>query len=269
MKQIYLENTAKGFPADDNLLKTIEEQREALRQVCISLFGLTETVILSGLELTTAGRGAEIVTTLSSGYVWLLGEVLAVDEQIWNFEARPEHIWLGKAGEEITATYENGEELPTYRDNRGYAVYRENIGIAVGTLRNYEQARRVGSSQNICQDLTTIAEATLQGIQSGQWLYLWDGKPRRVSLEQLARVLSTQGRPQNRVANILELNSQTIVVQGSFVKETAVVYLNGQALFQELGDFVTIDDSTIRILSNEINDMKFTDKVVVSAIYKR
>lgn len=163
MRKIYLDNTLKGFPADENVLRAIDEQREAIRQICLSMFG-NSTVILSGLHLTTVGHGANITSELSGGYVWLDGEVLAVSGETWGYKVNPEHLWLGKGGEEIKAIYESGEELPAYFSEHGYVVANSNPGMTAGFLKSYTLAKRLGEAKLMVPDELTNLTGSIRVV---------------------------------------------------------------------------------------------------------
>lgn len=118
-------------------------------------------------------------------------------------------------------------------------------------------------------DFGSIKPASLSEITNQQWAYFYDGEPRKVNLWQMMMAIVQQGRVRYRVATAMDLLKREFSVNGRFYQESVVVYLNGQALFKELGDFITLDDSTIRITKENVNELTEHDKVVVSAIYTR
>lgn len=135
----------------------------------------------------------------------------------------------------------------------GYTVPLEDFGV--------------GLDKKVSLNLTDYIDTPLSEISDSQLLYFWDGAGRRTSLKELMRAFATIGGEQRILAEIKQFDERLYTVPRHFYPGTAVVYLNGQALFEEAGDFVTIDDTTIRITKENINDPQITDKVVIEAIY--
>jgi hypothetical protein len=122
MRKIMLNNMAAGFPADETFVRTVDEHRECLQQVCRGLFG-SNAVILSGLEVTHAG-GTEPTTTLSAGYAWIDGDIVFFEGRVEAGTYQKDKIHLhGMSEEEETGTYHSGAVLPTYRHKVGVVVF--------------------------------------------------------------------------------------------------------------------------------------------------
>ncbi len=141
MREIIFDNAAKGFPADENFLVVVDEQREALVSLCKGLFG-DQATILSGLEIDRTG-GTNPTTKIKSGYIWAFGMLLYAEEQIFDRNVPDDHIWIGYREESITATYYNGEELPAYGVTSAYIVAKENPGLAGALFKNYRNTKRL------------------------------------------------------------------------------------------------------------------------------
>lgn len=165
MKKIIFDNTAKGFPADENFMRATDEVREGLEQLCLGLFGDSATVILSGLELIKRGRGANITTTLSGGYVWAFGSLLAIEQQVWSGDVPAHDIWIGQTEKRIVATYENGESLSAYINKKGYVVVSSNPGMAGAILRGYAAAKRISLLNNTWR-LPSLAPGVEVSVQA-------------------------------------------------------------------------------------------------------
>lgn len=140
MRRILLDNILKGFPADEHLLRTIDEQREAVKQTCLALYGY-EAVILSGLEISYTGSGDTATTTISGGWLWMGGEILKVEAEEFMGMVEAGRIWFRMRGETITAIYEDGETLPAYDVLWGQAF--EAINPTGGNFKNYTAAKRI------------------------------------------------------------------------------------------------------------------------------
>jgi hypothetical protein len=138
MRKIMLNNMAAGFPADETFVRTVDEHRECLQQVCRGLFGSND-VILSGVEQQVEGG----VTVLTEGYVWLNGDLRHIGRTKFEHLVLKEHIWLGVTGETLMGVYYNGEEKACYDDDWCYAVESENPGLPGAILHNYKKFKRV------------------------------------------------------------------------------------------------------------------------------
>lgn len=129
MRKILLDNMAAGFPADETFVRTVDEHRECLQQVCRGLFG-SNAVILSGLEVWHVG-GTEPTTTLGAGYAWIDGDIVFFERRVEAGTYQKDKIHLhGKSEEEETGTYHSGAVLPTYRHKVGVVAFGGVPGIA-------------------------------------------------------------------------------------------------------------------------------------------
>ena len=138
MRKIMLNNMAAGFPADETFVRTVDEHREFLQQLCRGLFGSND-VILSGVEQQVEDG----VTVLTEGYVWLNGDLMYIERTKFEYLAPAEHIWLGAGGQTLMGVYYNGEEKACYDYNSCYAVAIDNPGMPGAILRNYNSFKRV------------------------------------------------------------------------------------------------------------------------------
>lgn len=118
-------------------------------------------------------------------------------------------------------------------------------------------------------NLTELSLANVADITTDQLIYLWDGvSGKRISLKELAGVITFKERVKRVPATPKDLKQRVFSVEPkAFRTGSAVVYLNGQALFEELGDFITLDQSTVKLTKENINDPTDTDKVVVEALF--
>lgn len=138
MRKIMLNNMAAGFPADETFVRTVDEHRECLQQLCRGLFG-SNAVILSGVEREVEDG----VAVLTEGYVWLYGDLRYIERTKFEYLASPEHIWLGAGEQTLMGVYYNGEEKACYDYNSCYAVATDNPGLPGIILRNYNSFKRV------------------------------------------------------------------------------------------------------------------------------
>lgn len=158
MRKIIFDNIVKGFPADENFLAAVDEQREALVQACRSLFG-DEPTILSGLELIHRGQG-QPTTTLNGGYVWFKGDVMPVEQQVLNGIVHSSSILFGVRDSGIEATYHSGETLPAYNNNEVYVVVNNNPGMSVALFTPLSAFRRVSIKEHKWRIVTSVAQNT-------------------------------------------------------------------------------------------------------------
>lgn len=129
MRKILLGNMAAGFPADETFVRTVDEHRECLQQVCRGLFG-SNAVILSGLEVWHAG-GTEPTTTLGAGYAWIDGDIVFFERRVEVGTYTKDKIHLHGVSEiSETGTYHNGNVLPTYKYRVGVVVFGSVPGSA-------------------------------------------------------------------------------------------------------------------------------------------
>jgi len=138
MRKIMLNNMAAGFPADETFVRTVDEHRECLQQLCRGLFG-SKAVILSGVEREVKDG----VAILTEGYVWFDGDLMYIERTKFEYLAPAEHIWLGKGKQTLMGVYYNGEEKACYDYNSCYAVAIDNPGMPGAILRNYNDFKRV------------------------------------------------------------------------------------------------------------------------------
>ena len=125
MRKIMLNNMAAGFPADETFVRTVDEHRECLQQLCRGLFG-SNAVILSGVEREVKD-----------------GDLMYIERTKFEYLAPAEHIWLGKGKQTLMGVYYNGEEKACYDYNSCYAVAIDNPGMHGAILRNYNDFKRV------------------------------------------------------------------------------------------------------------------------------
>lgn len=129
---------AAGFPADETFVRTVDEHRECLQQLCRGLFGSND-VILSGVEREVKDG----VAILTEGYVWFDGDLMYIERTKFEYLAPAEHIWLGRRKQTLMGVYYNGEEKACYDYDSCYAVAIDNPGMPGAILRNYNSFKRV------------------------------------------------------------------------------------------------------------------------------
>lgn len=155
--------------------------------------------------------------------------------------------------------------------NRRAGLLLSKITLVKGSYVGYSSSAgdikaKLNSKVNL--DLSNTSEGVLSSLTKEQVMfYVEDGLAKRTSLEELMRAITTIGRQRREVATVRDLKNRLYEVQQRMFQGSAVVYLNGQALFEECGDFVVMDERTIRITKENINDPHDTDKVVVEAIF--
>lgn len=138
MQQIILNNLQSGFPADENFARMVAEHGNLIKELCSSLYG-EDTVILSGLNVTTQGGGGAIFTIINSGYVWMRGDLVRVDRKVIAGDVPATKIWIGIKPHTVSGTYHSGEYLPTYTNTNGQIVISDNAG---STFRRISDAKR-------------------------------------------------------------------------------------------------------------------------------
>lgn len=126
-----------------------------------------------------------------------------------------------------------------------------------------------GLDSRVSLDLSNATSVSLTNIDisEAQQFYFYDGEPRKTTLKELLEAISIGGRARREVAAVKDLKNRIYNIQHRMYRNSAVVYLNGQALFEECGDFITLDEYTIRITKENINDPHDTDKIVIEAIF--
>lgn len=148
MRKIMLDNMAAGFPADETFVRTVDEHRECLQQLCRGLFG-SNAVILSGLEVTHAG-GTEPTTTLGAGYAWIDGDIVFFERRVEVGTYQDDKIHLhGKAEEGETGTYHSGAVLPTYSHKVGVVVFGGVSGMAGLLFTPLTRMQRIGGKRSL------------------------------------------------------------------------------------------------------------------------
>ena len=138
MRKIMLNNMAAGFPADETFVRTVDEHRECLQQLCRGLFG-SKAVILSGVEREVKDG----VAILTEGYVWFDGDLMYIERTKFEYLAPAEHIWLGKGKQTLMGVYYNGEEKACYDYNSCYADPKQKPPKPPANLRNKKENKRV------------------------------------------------------------------------------------------------------------------------------
>lgn len=117
MNKIIFDNTAAGFPADEQFMRVVDEHREAIVQLCFALFG-DRKVILSGLEVTHTSKEENGVTThttvINEGAVWFNRDVRYVNRTELEGKVDIESIFLTSVTNSIAGIYHNGETHDTY-----------------------------------------------------------------------------------------------------------------------------------------------------------
>ncbi len=142
MKRIIFDNVGKGFPADENFMRLVDETQSAMRMLCSVLFG-EERVILAGLEVErSTGHGNPIVA-LSEGYAWIYNDIYYVERQQFDGDVLPDHILIGTRQQEIESIYHNGEQLPAYRGIETYVVVKSNPGLPGVKLNSLTSFKRI------------------------------------------------------------------------------------------------------------------------------
>lgn len=141
MREIIFDNAAKGFPADEQFMRVVDENREALVSLCKGLFG-DQATILSGLEIDRTG-GTNPTTKIKSGYIWAFGMLLYAEERTFDGDIPENWIWVGYKIKSIMATYSNGEELPAYSVTSAHIVVNENLGPAEAFFKKYQDIKRL------------------------------------------------------------------------------------------------------------------------------
>lgn len=145
MRKILLDHVSAGFPADENLLKTIDEQREAIVSLCQTLFG-EQPVILSGVYLDRGYKENGVQkTVVSPGWVWMRGDIRRVERTVLAYNAPDNEVWFtGFGGKIIDGVYHDGQTRSCYKAEGVTLVAYSNVGGHTGSLfTNYTSVKRV------------------------------------------------------------------------------------------------------------------------------